>query len=182
MLHSRAGAQAWSDVQRVITDNDVIGRDLAAHVNLDTPDVLMTFFETELGLPINVYIAKQLVPQLYEAYHHDTENVAGPQSAFCSTCCRSRECASSPSRQTRQKVQLTVLNVLRPRTVLCVLLVQVAVKSSSSTRRQLPYLTATLQAPSRKRLSSTRRRTMRSMTMRIRIRMTMMVLGKRHET
>ncbi len=64
------GGDTWARVTRAIPDNCVHGRNLAAHIVSDDPGVLMKFFEDKLGVTIiTKFVARQLVPKLYEAAH-----------------------------------------------------------------------------------------------------------------
>ena len=71
LLDKCAGrGQTWVDVLGAIRNNDVGGSHLAAVV--DDPARVVDFFRDELGVTITGFVAKQLVPRLYDAYQHAT--------------------------------------------------------------------------------------------------------------
>eukprot|EP00750_Incisomonas_marina_P023325 INCI5029.3.p1 GENE.INCI5029.3~~INCI5029.3.p1 ORF type:complete len:843 (+),score=138.72 INCI5029.3:117-2531(+) len=66
LLETCTGAQ-WLRVARIIRENEVHGRDLAAHIEPDNPGKLVTFFLEDFGESITKFIAKQFVSKLIQA-------------------------------------------------------------------------------------------------------------------
>jgi len=59
--------QKWLDVAKVIRDNEVHGRDLAAHISEDDPSLLMNYFADELGEPITKFVSRRFSSKLLQA-------------------------------------------------------------------------------------------------------------------
>lgn len=66
LLETCTGAQ-WLRVARIIRENEVHGRDLAAHIEADNPAKLVAFFLEDFGESITKFIAKQFVSKLVQA-------------------------------------------------------------------------------------------------------------------
>ena len=62
------GGVTWFNVVSAIRDNDVAGCDLAAAIDLQDPGRITKYFKDELSVTITGFVAKQLIPRLYNAY------------------------------------------------------------------------------------------------------------------
>ena len=62
------GGVTWFNVVSAIRDNDVAGCHLAAAIDLQDPGRITKYFKDELSVTITGFVAKQLIPRLYNAY------------------------------------------------------------------------------------------------------------------